>query len=358
MFYLLNLLVVIFLVGCKTIENESSEAETESYVIKEEILLEKPENQVKPVDQININHPNNYLAKYDNEYTYVAGVDSLYRINSKDNKWEDIYKGNVRLGAFYDNALYFLSFPSDVNELNNKNSGVFKLDLTTLESEQILPWDENYWIYNAIQIEDGRMFLSSREDVIIYSIAQKQFVDNFEEIVPLPDHLRKKKDNGEISIISDLVFSYYSNGIISYIDNVTNTKTLCVYNVKENTEQKFEDVYNDVLFVQNGFVYRNEDRSKVYFVDFDKNITLLYDTLETNTDINYGTYDQNYLYCFEEYSEDNKVICYRISWSGEKEKLFETISSKGAVALNLTVINNYLYYYDEGKEKVVRIEHP
>lgn len=319
----------------------------------------KTEGEITPekqVNDININHPNNYLAKYNNGYTYVSGVDKLYRIDSKDNTWESIYEGNITLGAFYENALYFLAFPSNADEINEDKNGVFKLDLESLESEQILPWDDDYWIYNTIQIEGDNLFLSSKLEILVYSIAEKQWIENYEEVISLPDNLIQRMDKGELSLLPNMVFNYYSKDIIAYFDNAADNETLYVHKVKENTELEFEGVYNDVLFVQDGFVYRNEDRSKVYFVDYDKNTKLLYDSEETNSNINYGTYDQNYLYCVEENKEENKVVCYRISWNGEKEKLFETVSSKGAVLLNLTVINNFLYYYDEGKEKVVGVD--
>lgn len=346
--YYLNFIALTLIIGVTSIKGFNANYE--------KVIGTKIEQISNYDKQININHPNNILAKYYDDKTYVAGSNCLFQIDS-NNQWTNIYDGYVKLGTFYKDCLYFLSYPDDRNNIKNEKCGVIRLNLNSLESEQVLPWNDEFWMVNTIFAENDILFLNSLHNNYTYLINEKNAIEKEpESIITLPNDLLDRKKSGDITFVPDWIFNYYTCGILAFYNNKLDDKTLHVYNT--NTELEFKNIYNDVLFVQHGFVYRSEDRSKIFYTDLHKNTQLLYDASQNNCNINYGTYDTDYLYCFQEFPSEKLVICYRISWDGSKEELFRSHCSKGAVSLNLTVLNEWLYYYDETEQQVIQLALP
>lgn len=347
------------LTGCAFFEKTEKEViNNDSYIEQndDKDIIDNENVTVRDLEEIiekDIDEGNNYYnsVKYYDGYFYYADGKKLNRrkedsIITETGETEILAKGNIKLGNISNGNIYYIKYYSD--SVKDSECGVYQLDCNTLAETKLLNWDDSLWMCSDVYVTDEKLFLEMADSCMEYHLSG----DEIQEI--------KENDNSiinallacniSVSSINELeagyVSTYFEYGYFILYDEQENQITIYDASSRQiiNT---ISECGRDIIVMEKGIVYRGVDGC-IYVCGWKNNDSqLLYSPIENeNQNLNYGTYDSEYLYAFIENNPDVELV--RISWEGECQPLMTIGNVKRTVALGLSVNKGYLSFRQNG----------
>ncbi|MCD7724468.1 MAG: hypothetical protein LUI12_02790 [Clostridiales bacterium] len=287
-------------------------------------------------------------VKYYDGYFYFADSQNLKRIDKELAKEETLAYGNVKLGNCDGDFIYYIRYASDTNGV----PGILRLNLTNLEEELLVEWSDQMWsctnIYeteNIIYIEGNQYCDAYRLENDMSGIKDFAMEETDHEIYKKMEQcgIAREKINAFAAGYCNAMFQYHK---FVYLDR--NNEKIIVYDTDSGEAiSEIENCGSDVLLTENGLVYK-DSASNIYFRKWENSDSaLLYDIDKNNgLMVNYGTYDDQYIYGF--YEDNGGSTLVKISWTGEckKDKFFQ--NEGRAVNLGFSVNNGIRSYWQNG----------
>ena len=283
-------------------------------------------------------------VKYYNDHFYYSDPDGFKRMNKDMATVETLAEGNVRVGNCEDNYIYYIRYQAD----DKQNAGVFRMNLSDLAEEQLLAWSEDMWMVQSIYASQNIIYLEKYNICEAYEVNAGQ-VNRIDEKDNL---IYRNMDNCNISYedISGLAYGY-SNIMLQYHKVVyvdRNNNKIIVYDADSGeTVYTVEQCLSDILVSDRGIVYQDLDYN-IWLRGWEgEGSMLLYDMAKNdNKFVNYGTYDNQYIYGF--YEDDNECTLVEIMWDGgcTTGRVFENVSK--SVELGLSANNGVISFLQDG----------
>ena len=235
-------------------------------------------------------------VKYYNNHFYYSDSDGFKRMNKDMSTVETLAEGNVRVGNCEDHYIYYIRYPAD----NAQNAGVFRMNLSDPAEEQLLAWSEDMWMLQSIYAYQNIVYLEKYNICEAYEVNAGQInkIDEKDNVI------YRNMDNCNISYedINELAYGYSSIMLqyhkVVYVDRKNNK--IIVYDADSGeTVNTIEQCWSDILVSDRGIVYKDLDYN-IWLREWEsKDSRLLYDMAENdNKFVNYGTYDNQYIYGF------------------------------------------------------------
>ena len=279
-------------------------------------------------------------VKYYNDYFYYSDPDGFKRMDKDMSTTETLAEGHVRVGNCEDNYIYYIRYPAD----NEQNAGVFRMNLSDLAEEQLLLWSEDMWMMQSIYAVQNIVYLEKYNICEAYEVnaGQVNKIDEKDNVI------YRNMDNCHISYedINELAYGY-SNIMLQYhkvvyVDSKNNK--IIVYDADSGERvNTIEQCWSGILVSDRGIVYKDLDYN-IWLREWEsEDSRLLYDMAENdNKFVNYGTYDNQYIYGF--YEGDNECTLVEIMWDGgcRTSRVFENVSK--SVELGLSANNGVISF--------------
>lgn len=310
----------------------------------------KNDTQPAPADTTSINWSNDTSGivynsvKYYAGYFYYSDAENLKRINQKLTSEESLAKGNVKLGNCDESYIYYIRYPSDTDE----NSGILRLNLNTLTEELLVSWSDSMWLYSNVYAAEDTIYLEGNNYCEAYRIKENSAVKLEETENEIYQQMAKcgipqENINAFLPGYTNAAFQYHK---FVYLDR--NSEKIIVYDTDSGEKlSELENCGSDLLLTERGFVYKDLAQN-IYYREWESQTSkLLYDVRENQgLTVNYGTYDNEYIYGF--YENSGECILVKISWEGEcvKDKIFQNINK--AVEIGFSVNNGVRSYWQNG----------
>ena len=353
----------VFLTGCTlTDKTESVAADSDELIIaagadtsETDVQNEQEGNDSKEgqVDNnLEVSDPNQSSdttgviynsVKYYNDRFYYSDPDGFKRMDKDMSAPETLAEGNVRVGNCADNYIYYIRYPAD----DEQNAGVFRMNLSDLAEEQLLAWSEDMWMIQNIFASQNIVYLEKYDICEAYEVNAGQInqIDEKDNVI------YQNLDNCHISYedINELAYGY-SNIMLQYhkvvyVDRKNNK--IIIYDADSGeTVNTIEQCLGDILVSDRGIVYKDMDYN-IWLREWESEDSgLLYDMAENdNKFVNYGTYDNQYIYGF--YEDDNECTLVEIMWDGgcTTGRVFENVSK--SVDLGLSANNGVISFWQD-----------
>ena len=283
-------------------------------------------------------------VKYYNDYFYYSDSDGFKRMDKDMSTTETMAEGHVRVGNCEDNYIYYMRYPAD----NEQNAGVFRMNLSDPAEEQLMTWSEDMWMIQSIYAYQNIVYLEKYNICEAYEVNAGQInkIDEKDNVI------YRNMDNCNISYedINELAYGY-SNIMLQYhkvvyVDSKNNKIIVCDADSGEKVNT-IEQCWSDILVSDRGIVYKDMDYN-IWLREWDnEDSKLLYDMAENdNKFVNYGTYDNQYIYGF--YEDDNECTLVEIMWDGgcRTGRVFGNVSK--SVELGLSANNGVISFLQDG----------
>ncbi len=355
--------IVVFLTGCSftheadmsmtdsnevNISVDTNIPETDGQTEKGDLVGEseiEDKNGDTEVDQ-NTGLGNNVYnpVKYYNNYFYFSDVNGFQRISEDLSITETLADGNVILGDFDENKIYYIRYASD----NVDNAGIFYMDLTNLYEEKLLNWSEFMWSIHQIYVYQNKIYLEGGNICKAYEFNNGVI----SEIEELDNVLYQQLDRCGIlhEDISALAYGYINTMLqyqkLVYLDRQNNK--IIIYDTESGEIINLIDqCESDVLVTEWGIVYKDLDNNILFRKWIEEDSEMLYDISENNDIfVNYGTFDDQYIYGFDE--SENECILIKITWEGKCETDKEFENEGIAVNLGFSINNGIISFLHDG----------
>lgn len=297
----------------------------------------------QPVLEAFENHYYNSVKKNGSEiYFYQSGF--LCSMNLKTKVVKQLAEGNFRLGNIADNYLYYVKYPWDLEE----NAGIGRLNLTTLERQMLIPWEEKYSLCDEIYANDDCLYVVADRDCEIFSIkgttTQKLDASKNQILNALGKFEKLTAENPHIN--SGYLHSIFQFHTFTLVDNDNHILYIC--DAQTGQAVKKDNCLGNILISDKGTVY-TATNGNVYLsplgnLDKDK---LLFSASENGYRVNYGTYDEKGLYVFHE--NGNAAECKCLLWEGGMTEIMEFYDIRLAVDLKFNAFGNFKAYFMNGE---------
>lgn len=344
------LVFLALLTGCGFTKQETP-AVTDD--VKPDISIEMEEAQIDAQevqdtdvlwdDQADDNNIYN-AVKYYNDYFYFSDADGFKRMSKDQSITENLAEGNVRLGNCDGNYIYYIRYSTDAPE----NAGIFRMDLSKLTEEKMMEWSESMWgIYNIYAYQNILYFEGSNL-CEAYEITDGEVnkIDESDNI------LYQQLDRCGISHedINTLAFGYI-NMVFQYHKLVCldreNNKIVVWDTDSGEVINRIEQCGSDILMGERGIVYRDLENNIWLKAWGQEESNCLYDMSEyDNQFVNYGTFDDQYIYGFYENEEACTLV--KVKWEGgcETGRTFE--NTRMALELEFSANNGVISFVQDG----------
>ena len=315
----------------------------------------KPENKKQETGDETLNVQNGDLngftdsaynvVKWADGYLYFPNAEGLKRVSEETAEVEKLAEGNVKLGNFDGEFLYYTRYPAEKESL----TGLIRMSIENFQEEQLAAWSEKLWTCrNIFACEEG-----------IYL----ELADSCEEYTQKGDRAEKVPEDQQrvYQILKRCGYSKedaamlpagYTNAMLQYHRLVCRDSAqnrIFIYDTGiGNQVQEVTDAQSDVLLSNRGVVYKDLEEN-IYLQSWNgETAELLYEAgAHDQESVNYGTYDEEFLYGFVE--EETQCTLIRISWEGgyERCKIFTGVEK--AVQLGFSVNHGVAGYWQNGQ---------
>lgn len=285
------------------------------------------------------------VVKWADGYFYFPDVEGLKRVSEETAEVEKLAEGNVKLGNFDGDFLYYIRYPVEKESL----TGLIRMSIKNRQEEQLAAWSEELWTCRNIY--------ACEEEIYI------ELADSCEEYMQKGDHVEKVPEDQQTvyQILARCGYSKedvamlpagYTNAIFQYHKLVCREPAqnrIFVYDTDTgNRVKEITDTQSDVLLSNRGVVYKDLAEN-IYLQSWNgETAELLYEAgAHDQESVNYGTYDEEFLYGFVE--EETQCTLIKLSWEGgyERSKTFTGVEK--AVQLGFSVNHGVAGYWQNGQ---------
>lgn len=285
------------------------------------------------------------VMKWAEGYFYFSDEEGLKRISEETAEVEKLAEGNVKLGNFDEDFLYYIRYPAEKESL----TGLIRMSIENRQEEQLAAWSEELWTCRNIY--------ACEEEIYI------ELADSCEEYTQKGDHVEKVPEDQQMvyQILERCGYSKedaamlpagYTNAMLQYHKLVCREPAqnrIFVYDTDTgNRVKEITDTQSDVLLSNQGVVYKDLAEN-IYLQSWNgETAELLYEAGAHDQErVNYGTCDEEFLYGFVE--EEMKCTLIKISWEGgyERGKTFTGVEK--AVQLGFSVNHGVAGYWQNGQ---------
>ena len=285
------------------------------------------------------------VVKWADGYFYFPDAEGLKRVSEETAEVEKLAEGNVKLGNFDGDFLYYIRYPVEKESL----TGLIRMSIKNRQEEQLAAWSEELWTCRNIY--------ACEEEIYI------ELADSCEEYMQKGDHVEKVPEDQQMvyQILERCGYSKedaamlpagYTNAIFQYHKLVCREPAqnrIFVYDTDTgNRVKEITDTQSDVLLSNRGVVYKDLAEN-IYLQSWNgETAELLYEAgAHDQESVNYGTYDEEFLYGFVE--EKTQCTLIKLSWEGgyERSKTFTGVEK--AVQLGFSVNHCVAGYWQNGQ---------
>lgn len=285
------------------------------------------------------------VVKWADGYFYFPDTEGLKRISEETAGVEKLAEGNVKLGNFDGDFLYYIRYPVEKESL----TGLIRMSIENLQEEQLAAWSEELWTCRNIY--------ACEEEIYI------ELADSCEEYTQKGDHVEKVPEDQQMvyQILERCGYSKedaamlpagYTNVMFQYHKLVCRDPAqnrILIYDTDTGSRGKeITDAQSDVLLSNQGVVYKDLAEN-IYLQGWNgETAELLYEAgAHDGKIVNYGTCDEEFLYGFVE--EKTQCTLIKISWEGgyERGKTFTGVEK--AVQLGFSVNHGVAGYWQNGQ---------
>lgn len=229
-----------------------------------------------------------------------------------------------------------------------ENAGIGRLNLTTLERQMLIPWEEKYSLCDEIYANDDCLYVVADRDCEIFSIkgttTQKLDASKNQILNALGKFEKLTAENPHIN--SGYLHSIFQFHTFTLVDNDNHILYIC--DAQTGQAVKKDNCLGNILISDKGTVY-TATNGNVYLsplgnLDKDK---LLFSASENGYRVNYGTYDEKGLYVFHE--NGNAAECKCLLWEGGMTEIMEFYDIRLAVDLKFNAFGNFKAYFMNGE---------
>lgn len=285
------------------------------------------------------------VMKWAEGYFYFSDEEGLKRISEETAEVEKLAEGNVKLGNFDEDFLYYIRYPAEKESL----TGLIRMSIENRQEEQLAAWSEEMWTCRNIY--------ACEEEIYI------ELADSCEEYTQKGDHVEKVPEDQQMvyQILERCGYSKedaamlpagYTNAMLQYHKMVCRDPAqnrIFIYDTDTgNRVKEITDAQSDVLLSNRGVVYKDLAEN-IYLQSWNgETAELLYEAGAHDQErVNYGTCDEEFLYGFVE--EKTQCTLIKISWEGgyERGKTFTGVEK--AVQLGFSVNHGVAGYWQNGQ---------
>ena len=285
------------------------------------------------------------VMKWAEGYFYFSDEEGLKRISEETAEVEKLAEGNVKLGNFDEDFLYYIRYPAEKESL----TGLIRMSIENRQEEQLAAWSEEMWTCRNIY--------ACEEEIYI------ELADSCEEYTQKGDHVEKVPEDQQMvyQILERCGYSKedaamlpagYTNAMLQYHKMVCRDPAqnrIFIYDTDTgNRVKEITDAQSDVLLSNRGVVYKDLAEN-IYLQSWNgETAELLYEAgAHDQESVNYGTCDEEFLYGFVE--EKTQCTLIKISWEGgyERGKTFTGVEK--AVQLGFSVNHGVAGYWQNGQ---------
>ena len=285
------------------------------------------------------------VVKWADGYFYFPDAEGLKRVSEETAEVEKLAEGNVKLGNFDGDFLYYIRYPVEKESL----TGLIRMSIENRQEEQLAAWSEELWTCRNIY--------ACEEEIYI------ELADSCEEYTQNGDHVGKVPEDQQLvyQILERCGYSKedvamlpvgYTNAMFQYHKLVCRDPAqnrIFIYDTDTgNRVKEITDTQSDVLLSNRGVVYKDLAEN-IYLQSWNgETAELLYEAGAHDQEIvNYGTCDEEFLYGFVE--EEMKCTLIKLSWEGgyERSKTFTGVEK--AVQLGFSVNHGVAGYWQNGQ---------
>lgn len=285
------------------------------------------------------------VMKWADGYFYFPDAEGLKRVSEETAKVEKLAEGNVKLGNFDGEFLYYIRYPVEEGSL----TGLIRMSIENLQEEQLAAWSEELWTCRNIYACEEGIYL--------------ELADSCEEYTQKGDHVEKVPEDqqlvyqilercGYLKEDAAMLPAGYTNAICQYHKLVCRDPAqnrIFIYDTDTgNRVKEITDTQSDVLLSNRGVVYKDLAEN-IYLQGWNgETAELLYEAgAHDGKIVNYGTCDEEFLYGFVE--EEKQCTLIKISWEGgyERGKTFTGVEK--AVQLGFSVNHGVAGYWQNGQ---------
>jgi len=360
----LVLLALFCLAGCtftdrQTVSQNVSEVKSvpddRQGDIMSSVIAEEPEDRKQETGDRTLNVQNGdgsdpvgsiyNVVKWADGYFYFPDAEGLKRISKETAEVEKLAEGNVKLGNFDGDFLYYIRYPVEEESL----TGLIRMSIENLQEEQLAVWSEELWTCRNIY--------ACEEEIYI------ELADSCEEYTKNGDHAGKVPEDQQMvyQILERCGYSKedaamlpagYTNVMFQYHKLVCRDPAqnrILIYDTDTgNRVKEITDAQSDVLLSNRGIVYKDLAEN-IYLQSWNgETAELLYEAgAHDQESVNYGTYDEEFLYGFVE--EKTQCTLIKISWEGGYERGKTFTSVEKAVQLGFSVNHGVAGYWQNGQ---------
>ena len=285
------------------------------------------------------------VVKWADGYFYFPDAEGLKRVSEETAKVEKLAEGNVKLGNFDGDFLYYIRYPVEKDSL----TGLMRMSIENRQEEQLAAWSEELWTCRNIYACEEKIYI--------------ELADSCEEYMQKGDHVEKVPEDQQMvyQILERCGYSKedaamlpagYTNAIFQYHKLVCRDPAqnrIFVHDTDTGKRAKeITDVQSDVLLSNRGVVYKDLAEN-IYLQSWNgETAELLYEAgAHDQESVNYGTYDEDFLYGFVE--EKTQCTLIKLSWEGGYERSKTFTSVEKAVQLGFSVNHGVAGYWQNGQ---------
>ena len=240
---------------------------------------------------------------------------------------------------------YYIRYPVEKESL----TGLIRMSIKNRQEEQLAAWSEELWTCRNIYACEEKIYI--------------ELADSCEEYMQKGDHVEKVPEDQQTvyQILERCGYSKedaamlpagYTNAIFQYHKLVCREPAqnrIFVYDTDTgNRVKEITDTQSDVLLSNRGVVYKDLAEN-IYLQSWNRETAeLLYEAgAHDQESVNYGTYDEEFLYGFVE--EETQCTLIKLSWEGgyERSKTFTGVEK--AVQLGFSVNHGVAGYWQNGQ---------
>ena len=285
------------------------------------------------------------VMKWAEGYFYFSDEEGLKRISEETAEVEKLAEGNVKLGNFDEDFLYYIRYPAEKESL----TGLIRMSIENRQEEQLAAWSEEMWTCRNIY--------ACEEEIYI------ELADSCEEYMQKGDHVEKVPEDQQMvyQILERCGYSKedaamlpagYTNAMLQYHKMVCRDPAqnrIFIYDTDTgNRVKEITDAQSDVLLSNRGVVYKDLAEN-IYLQSWNgETAELLYEAgAHDQESVNYGTCDEEFLYGFVE--EKTQCTLIKISWEGGYERTNTSTGVEKAVQLGFSVNHGVAGYWQNGQ---------
>ena len=261
-------------------------------------------------------------VKYWNHFFYYVDTQGIKRIG-ENSKTVEVIVPQTGIHSFTldkEGAVYYsLSSPEE--------AGIYVLPQGEQEPVKLIDWKKDYWRLAVLQAADGIIYLEMGDTCEAYQL-QEDGVSGGRKATRLSDTENPVFQALERCGLSGTDIrnlpTGYSVALTEYqrmVLRLPEEQTLQLYDTQKGQRiAKLAECQNDILMMPQGVIYKKQT-GDIYFQSWTEgenaNQLLYQPAAYEGKDINYGTYDEGYLYGFWEEAGNSTLV--RISFEDKQE---------------------------------------